>query len=258
MAEEVSLLRRSFSIIGRGFPTLIAAAAWPYVLMALCFLTTAFIYRAHHDPTQPQDPIQVWHSMGAIEKLGVVFAYFASISLPYALSSGSVAAVVWKGLEGKTAGLRDALAAIKTVCGRLVALSLFIALITLVGSFLILPGALIVLFCSLAVPVLVIERSRIGAALKTSVSFSMERIGTILGIYMGFLGIAVLLVFPGVVIFGIASNLGLPWWVGLVTFWIGAVTVISWAMMIKTTILVLLYGDIRLRRNLSQLAGPAA
>jgi hypothetical protein len=243
MAHLGSALSYSRGVIRRRFATLWLATAWPYIVMAACFLISAFIFRAYHDPSQQFDPVTLWHSMGATAKVGVLFAYLASISLPNGFATAGVAVVVWADLHGEAASLASVFGVIGRVFLRLTILSLCIGILcTIGGAFLYLPGVLAAAFLSFAIPVLVIEDAKVSTALRRGVKLASQRIGALLGLY----AIVLFVIVAALVgMFSVGPIADLPSGVGIIVFWSLFVSLVPIGVMGISAAVVRLYRDLR-------------
>lgn len=239
LAQPNSVLNRSFSVIRRRFVILWSATAWPYTVIAICYLTFAFVYRAHFDPGEKVDPVTLWHSIGVFAKLGVLLGYLVSISLPQGLATAGATAVVWADLQGEGVDLRSVFSRISQVFWRLVVLSLCIGSMSFL--FAILPGVLLFAFVSLAVPVLVVEDAKVSTALRRGISLASTRLGALLGLYAVVLLVIVVAAVGRVYV---ASTVNYPWWVGMTIFWVTFVALAPILMMGTTAVVVHIYRDV--------------
>ena len=240
-AEEKSIVRRSFTLIHERFAALFAAAAWPYAITALFFLVVGFSYRLLHSPAE-YDPREVWTSMAPLQKAGVIFAYLVTISIPGDLAKASVTSLVWEDLQGNTGKVRDALSKIRQVLGRFVVLSLTVGFAHILGSmFYLVPGLILMVLFSLAIPVLVIEHpQRFFAPIRRSWNLASQRFGTIFTAY------ATVVLLVGIIAFAILATTAnlLSWWSGLLVGWTLIVVILSLATMVLVTVLTHVYYDL--------------
>lgn len=248
MDKGGSLLQRSFATMGRNFGTLIAAAAWPYALVAVCMMCLATYFRARYAGGPPQDFLQLWHSMGAGTKLGWMVLYLATGGLPHGFAVAGVAAVVWKDLQTESAGLGDAFSAIGPVFWRLIAMALGVFIAAGMGSFLVLPGLAVSFFCAFAFTILVVERTGVWDAIGKSSSFAWSRPGTVLGLYFVVGSTAMVVIVVGVMLLTLLP-LDLPWAVGMTAAWLCFVAFISSTLTVLGTILTQTYAEERERRE---------
>jgi hypothetical protein len=136
LAQPDSVMSRSVSVVRRRFGALWSAAAWPYVAVAICYLTIAFIYRAYHAPSEQVDPSVLYDSMGVFAKIGNLVAFLVSISIPFGLATAGITMIVWADLQGEEVDLWSVFSRIRQVLFRLVVLSLcIVAMCAIAGMF---------------------------------------------------------------------------------------------------------------------------
>jgi hypothetical protein len=180
--------------------------------------------------------------MGVLAKLRVLLVYLVSISLPHGLATAGATMVVWADLRSERIDLWSVLSRIGQVLLRLVVLSLCIgSMCVIAGMFFLVPGILAFAFMSFAIPVLVIEDTKVSVALRRGITLASMRLGALLSLY------AVVLFLVGVAIVGtiyLASTEDWPWWVGISAFWVSFVLLASILMMGTTAAVVHLYRDV--------------
>ena len=173
MNERGSLLKRTLAVIQPNFAALIAAAGWPYAIMAVGFLAWGFGLHGYFG-SRTDDPSTLWYSLSWESKLTVIGVYLVSGGVLPDLAKAGVTALVSKYLETGRAEMRDAFDGIGKVFWRLVALSVAVLMFVQIGiTLFLLPGAVLTLFASLSVIDLVIERP--GAMTALMHSFGIPR-----------------------------------------------------------------------------------
>jgi hypothetical protein len=246
VAQLTSALKGSLRVIKRRLVPLWVAAAWPYIAMAICFLIFGFVIRAYHEPSPQADPITLWRSLSVLAKVGVLLAYVACISLPHGLATAGAVVVVWSDLQGEAVVLQSVFSRIRKVLPRLLVLSLCVGVMcSLFGMFFFVPGILGFAFLSFAIPVLMIEDTRVSTSLRKGIDLASSRTGAVLGLYAIVLviivaGLAILFVGAALV----PSNVDFPWWVIPIAFWLVFVFMASALIMGTTTVIVHLYEDL--------------
>jgi hypothetical protein len=211
--------------------------------MAICLLITAFIVRVYRDPSEQYDPVTLWHRMGVLPRVGVLLSYLACISLPFSFATAGVTVVSWADLQGEAVDLRSVFSRIGRVLLRLVILSLSIGVMSIIGGmFFLVPGIVVFIFMSFAVPVLVIEDATVSTALRRGTGLASTQLGALLGLYATVLCVTVIV---GGGIGYLASTVDYPWWLGITTFWALFVPLASILIMVATAVIVCLYSDVR-------------
>src|SRR5262249_19106660 len=148
-----SLIRRSFAIIRANCGTLLIAAGWPFLLLALGLISWAINLRMQYATSDPVDPVTLWQHMAWSSKLGVIIAYLASGALPPTFALAGITIVVWAHLENEKATLADVFKGIGKIFFRLLLLGLCIYVPSqMAGFFLVVPGIILAVFFSFAVP----------------------------------------------------------------------------------------------------------
>lgn len=256
MARLSSALNRSLAVVRRHFATLWLAAAWPYIVMVICFLIARFVVNAYHDPTKQWDPVTLWHSMGVPAKLGVLLAYLACISLPNGFATAGATIVVWADLQGEEVDLQSVFSRIGQLFLRLIGLSLCIGIMCSIGGvFLYLPGILVFAFMSFAIPVLVIEDAKVSTALRRDIDLASKRFGALLGLYAV---VMVVIIAAAIGVVFVAPIADLKGWTGTVAFWALIVAIFPALIMVTTAVVVHLYRDLREQRGEPVARNPAA
>ena len=77
MNERGCLLKRTLAVIQPNFAALIAAAGWPYAIMAVGFLAWGFGLHGYFG-SRTDDPSTLWHSLSWESKLTVIGVYLVS------------------------------------------------------------------------------------------------------------------------------------------------------------------------------------
>ena len=247
MAKLTSVWKRALPVIKRRLATLWLATAWPYIGLSICYMITGFVVRAYHPPDGQTDPLTLWHSMGVLARLGVVFAYLATISLPNGFAMAGASVVVWADLQGEAVRVRFVFSQIVHVLLRLVVLSFCIGGICLIGGmFFLVPGVLGFALLSFAIPVLVIEDTTVSTALRRGFKLSSACPEVLFGLYALVLFIvivAVVLLF--VVVGSVPPSADFPWWIGVSVFWVALVPLASILVIGTTAVVVELYRGLR-------------
>jgi hypothetical protein len=234
--QERAILRRSFSMIRERFSDLFVAAFWPYAATAVCFLAVGVYFRSRASSTE-FDPRQIWLSMAPIQKFDVILAYIVTLSIPGDLAKASVASLVWEQLEGNRIRAREAISRLLPVLGRLILVSLIAGCATQLGSALyFFPGILASVLFSLAIPVLVIERSGAWAAIAKSSRLSSLRFGTIFSLYAITFPLLVIVAFA--IFYGMAN---LSWQIALPLAWTLTTLLLAVASLVAVTVLTHIY-----------------
>jgi hypothetical protein len=261
LAQPSSVLNRSLLVIRKRFLRLWWAAAWPYLVMGTCFLIYGLVLRAFANTHEPTDPVTLWNSLGWLTKLGLVLYYLASISLPPGFAAAGVTSVVWA--EAPSVGEKSPtfVPGIRPVFLRLVAVSLCIgAACAMTSMFFLVPGILAFAILSFVIPVLVIENTTIGNAVRRGFDLAWARVGALVGLYAVVtviaIGITIVAAIPILGITLIPSTMDVPWWVLPITFLSSFTVLASILMMASTTVVVHLYRDVREARGEFALSAP--
>jgi len=250
METRESLVTRSFAIVRQHFALLWITAVWPHFCIALCWIAVTAILRIHPASGDQPNPLNLWQSLTGLEKTGVLTAFIVTTSLPRGLAEAGIATVVWKNFKSGVATFRDALAGVTCHLAQLIILSICLGVIIEMGSaFFILPGFVTLMFTAFAIPVLVIERSGILAAINRSFTLVFANPMPILGlILLSFLLGGLLMVCAFVVALSLSSP-NFPWWVRSAIFWTCLILAVSVTQTIVATILTQMYIDIRSQRE---------
>jgi hypothetical protein len=226
--------------------------------MAVCFLIARLVVDAHRDPSRQWDPVTLWQSMGVPAKLGVILAYLACISFPNGFATAGATVVIWADLQWEEVDFRSVVSRIGQVFLRLTGLSLCIGIMCSIGgAFLYLPGVLVFAFLSFAIPVLVIEDTRVLTALRRGIDLASMRVGTLLGLY----AVVLLVVIVAVAIWIVFATAELREWASMIRFWpLWPLIVAFFTILTMATIavVVLLYRDLREQRGELAARNPAA
>ena len=130
---------------------------------------------------------------------------------------------------------------------RLTGLSLCIGIMCSIGGvFPYLPGLLVFAFMSFAIPVLVVEDTKVLTALRRGIDLASMRFGTLLGLYAVVLLVIVAAAIGVVFVAPIADLTG---WTGIIAFWALIVAIFPILMMVTTAVVVHLYRDLREQRG---------
>jgi hypothetical protein len=230
VARLSSALNLSLAIVRRHFTTLWLATAWPYIVMVICFLIARLVVNAYHDPSKQWDPVT--------------------------LATAGATVVIWTDLQSEEVDLRSVFSRIGQVFLRLTYLSLCIGIMCSIGgAFLYLPGVLVFAFMSFAIPVLVIEDTKVLTALRRGINLASMRLGALLGLYAVVL-LVIVAVAIGVVF--VAPITDLKGWTGTIAFWALIVAIFPALMMVTTAVVVHLYRDLREQRGEFAARNPAA
>lgn len=258
MGTHDSVVKRSVVVLRSRFATLWAAAVWPQIVVALCYMAIGSFHHMREQTGEHADPLTLWQSMGGWEKLGVFAAFVVTTALPYGLAVGGLTAVVWKDFETGAASLRDAFAAIGRHFGRLVLLSLGLGAFSEIGSVIVIPTVLVIVFCAFAIPVLIIEGTGALRAVRRSFVLSGKRIGSILGLrFATFLFVLLMWIVVSALSRALPDT-ELQWWVIPLGFWAILVLFASLAYMIEATVVTQIYIDIQLQEDESRGADVGA
>ncbi|HSS97049.1 MAG TPA: hypothetical protein VLK33_08465 [Terriglobales bacterium] len=244
MNGQGSLISRSFAILRANWGTLLIATGWPYLLLAMGFMSWGIGLRMHYANAEPVDPVTLWQHLAWSSKLAVIIAYLASGAIPPTFSLAGVTIIVWAHLENGKATVADVFRGIGKIFFRLLLLGLCIYVpVQMAGAFFIVPGIILALLFSFAVPELVVQRAKVSAALGQSTSLAYKKFGTLALIYLAFVAVAFFLIMIMMVVFAALFNFELPWWTRTLPLWIGIAFLAPWVVMIFGTMVVLTYRD---------------
>ena len=126
------------------------------------------------------DPVAMWQEMSIAAKCGVIIAYIATASIPRGLSTAGVTLLAYRDYLELEESVWATLKPIRVRLFSVVILSFLIGCATVLGLPFILPAMLVEMLTIFAVPVLLLERCGIAAALRRSVQLAWQRMGTIL------------------------------------------------------------------------------
>jgi Membrane domain of glycerophosphoryl diester phosphodiesterase len=179
------LVDRAFSLYRRHFALFLGIFALPHLLV-FAFQCLGFVYRTPGKPT----PGFVW-SMGTI---------LLSVVVSAASQAATVIAVSQVHLD-RAAGVMDSFSKVKNQISGVVGLSLSVGFLVVLGCIaLIVPGILLAIRWSLAIPAKVLEGKSVGDAMSRSSQLSHGDRGRIFVIWMLFivlsLGLGMLLRWP--------------------------------------------------------------
>jgi len=222
------------------------ATAWPYAILAICFLAVGVVFRAQHGSSPDTDPLMLWRSLGAPAKVGVMLAYLATISLPQGFATAGAVMVVWGDLRGEPVDAGSVARRFREIYLRLIVLSFIIGTICVFGGmFFLAPGLLGFAFLSFAIPLLVIENASVGRALRKGLDLASKVTGTLLGLYAIVLVVVLAVVVIAFVVGdSMFSTLTVPWWLTPIAFW-GMVGLTASSLIMGTTaVVVTLYWDL--------------
>jgi len=245
METHGSVVKRSFAVLRRRTATLWAAAAWPQIVVAVCCMAIAAFHHLREQTGQHVDPATLWQSMGGWGKLGVLAIFVVATALPHGLAVGGVTSVIWKDFETGAASLRDAFTGIGRHPGRLVLLSMGLGAFAEIGSVIVIPALLVIVFCAFAVPVLIIEETGAFRAVRRSFAISGQKIGSILGLRFAiFLFLFLMLIAMSTGIRAL-PDMDLQWWAIPLGIWTILVLFASLAQMVEAIVITQLYIDIQ-------------
>jgi hypothetical protein len=247
-----SIVKCTLAVLRRHFATLWAAAAWPHITVALCYLLVGAFLRARQSTNEGVDAATMWQSMGAWQKLLIFSAFVVTTALPYGLAVAGVSALVWKDSETGNARLRDAFSAVCRHFGRLVLLSVGIGVVGELGAVVVIPPMLVLVFCAFAIPILIIEGTGPLKAVRRSFSLSGQKIVAILGLRLTVFLVLILMLIVLFVVISPLSDAGLPWWGTGIAFWAIVASFASFAQMVEGTFITQLYIDIQERTKRPQ------
>jgi len=114
------------------------------------------------------------------------------------------------------------------------------------GVFPYLPGLLVFAFMSFAIPVLVVEDTKVLTALRRGIDLASMRFGTLLGLYAVVLLVIVAAAIGVVFVAPIADLTG---WTGIIAFWALIVALFPILVTVTTAAVVHLYRDLREQRG---------
>lgn len=245
MAQSNSAPRHALALIRKHFLPLWLSALWPYLTLAVCWLSFAFWLHAHRAAESVGDPSDLWDSLGALGKLGADAAIISSIFVPRDLATAGVTMVVWADLQGEQVSPRQFVSRMGGMLPRLLILSLAIGIACLVaGVFLAVPGILFAALTALVIPVLATANTKAWVALRTGMKLSFREFWALLALSIVVAIVSLLLLFAcGAVLASLGSNSDLPWWAGLTTAWAMLVGLFPLAMMGSSAVTTLLYRD---------------
>jgi len=250
--ESDSLLTRTTATLRRDFLALWLTSAWPYFLVGICFTLIGAVYRATHDPAIQISPLDLWQALGPLDKFGIDAAFLISVVVPRDLATAGVAMKVWAKLHGEPMDWPLFLSRFGRVLPRLLVLSLALGLVcSLAGFLFILPGIVLAVFTSFAIPVLVIQDTTISSALRTGFTLAKTQFGRLLLLWVitVLLGCAGLLGMIGAMALAPAWSDSLPRWMTGAAFWVGISIVASLCILIRATVTTHLYQDAVARRG---------
>lgn len=249
METHDSVAKRSLALLRRRFVTLWAASAWPHIVLAICCMAIAAFHHLREQTGEHADPATLWQSMGGWAKLGVLTVFIVATALPHGLAVGGVTSVIWKDFEAGAASLGDAFSGIGGHAGRLVLLSLGLGAFAEIGSVIVIPAVLVIVFCAFAVPVLIIEGTGGFRAVRRSFALSGQKIGSIPVLrFAQFLFLLPMLITLSTWIRAL-SDADLQWWVIPLGFWTILVLFASLAQMVEAIVVTQLYIDIQGRKS---------
>ncbi len=245
METHGSVVKRSLAVLRRRFATLWVAAAWPHIVLAVCCMAIAAFHHLREQTGEHANPATLWQSMGGWAKLGVLAIFVVATALPHGLAVGGVTSVIWKDFETGAASLRDALTGIGGHPGRLILLSLGLGAFAEIGSVIVIPTVLVIVFCAFAVPVLIIEKTGTFRSVQRSFALSGQKIGSILGLrFATFLFLFLVLIAMSTLIRALPDT-DMQWWVIPLGFWTILVLFASLAQMVEAIVVTQLYIDIQ-------------
>jgi hypothetical protein len=255
VAQSDSVLGQALAVIRKQFLSLWLSAFWPYLTLAVCWLSYAFGIHAHQAAESMGNPISLWDSLGVLGKIGVYAAFVSSVFLPRDLATAGVTMVVWADLQGDQVSLRQLVSRMGGIFPRLLILSLAIGVACLIaGIFLAVPGIVLSALTALVIPVLATADTKVRTALKTGLKLSFREFWPLFMLSLAFAMVSFLMLLAfGAVLVNLGSNSDLPWWAGPTSAWAMLVGLFPFAMVGSAAVTTLLYKD-----GIQKQSGPAA
>jgi hypothetical protein len=247
MTQPGPVVSRAFSLIRSSFLALWLASVWPFVAIAVCFLTTSVIFHTVHVPGNEVPLMTAYQSMGALTKLGLMLAFIGSVFLPRDLAAAGITIVVWSEFQGWKISPRLLFSRLGRILIRLLILSMTMGTVCLFASFLFgFPGILAAAAVGFVIPVLAAEDAKGAAAFKTGMRFSLKGYGALCLLYLvvSIISLAGILGGGAAFVALLPTSVGL-WWVPLISGWLLFVAFCSLVTMVSATVKAVLFWDVR-------------
>ena len=233
MSPANSVFSQALAAIRRRPLTLWFAAAWPYLILALVYVSIAIIIRANQASGPQISLLERYAAMGFGEKLASILAFIVTIFVPADLAASSVCFLIWTEHQGQESTLGVYFLRLIRVIFPLVVLSVSIGTVTLIASMAAgIPGLLFAAWTAFVIPTLIIGDASMTKSFRTGLRRGSENFGKLVPIYLVIAIILALVWFLS--IFVMIQTAEQNWKVSLASFWL--IFTIAWSsgMMIRS------------------------
>ena len=186
------------AVINRGFKIAFRNIA-SFGVLALVFTSPLLLFQlAATQMTSEEDVI-----------IGGIVAFFLQITLAYLLSATVVYGTVQE-LRGRHATIGDSISRGLSALFPVLGVAFLVTLVTIIGSFLIVPGIIAAVMLWVALPAAVIERPGVVASLKRSAELTKGYRWHVFGLILILVLIEIVIGIPAVFVAGLSAMLGDP------------------------------------------------
>jgi len=247
MDQHVSIHSQVSAIIRRRILPLWLAALWPLALLVLLIICMNFVTHARALTEPSMTPMEMWRSKTAASKALSIIFFVLAIYLPRDLATSGVSMIVAADQSGEALTFGSFVLRFLHVVACVVTLSAVLSHLIVFGSFFIVPGIFLAVWSAFVMPAIGTAPECAWNSARRSFRLALSRFPTLLGCELLF-GLALMLgLVPLILSMVLLENMPV-WWLGRVTGWSLFAILTSFVIMVRSTVLTVLYRS-ALRRH---------